>query len=107
MTVSLGVGTQGRQGGGQGVGVGGDVVLVLIVRLGRSLRVTAGEEVGAGPRHSGFLFGAGTTHLLPGNQRDTRSAASVAISRDNCGCGVIRFKCLKPEMSHDCLGKSK
>lgn len=108
MTVSLGVGTQGRQGGGQGVGVGGDVVLVVIVRLGRPLRVTAGEEVGAGPRHSGFLFGAGTTHLLPGNQRDTRSAASVAISScDNRECGVIRFKCIKPERSRNCLGKSK
>lgn len=49
MTVGLGVGAQGRQGGGQGVGVGGDVVLVVIIRLGRPLRVTAGEEVGAGP----------------------------------------------------------
>lgn len=50
MTVGLGVGAQGRQGGGQGVGVCGDVVLVvIIIRLGRPLRVTAGEEVGAGP----------------------------------------------------------
>lgn len=50
MTVGLGVGAQGRQGGGQGVGVCGDVVLVVfIIRLGRPLRVTAGEEVGAGP----------------------------------------------------------
>lgn len=49
MTVGLWVGAQGRQGGGQRVGVGGDVVLVVIVRLGGSLRVTAGEEVGAGP----------------------------------------------------------
>lgn len=50
VTVGLGVGAQGRQGGGQGVGVCGDVVLVvIIIRLGRPLRVTAGEEVGAGP----------------------------------------------------------
>lgn len=108
MTVSLGVGAQGRQGGGQGVGVGRDVVLVVIVRLGRPFRVTAGEEVGAGPRHSGFLFGAGTSHLLPGNQRDTRSAPSASISScDNCVCGVICFKCTKPEMSRDCLDQSK
>lgn len=76
MTVGLGVGAQGRQGGGQGVGVSGDVVLVVVIRLGRPLRVTAGEEVGAGPGHSGFLFGAGTPHLLPGNQRNRKSCLS-------------------------------
>lgn len=93
MTVDLGVGAQGRRGRGQGVGVGGDVVLVVVVRLGRPLRVTAGEEVGAGPRHSGFLFGAGTTHLLPGNQRDMRSVS--LSSGEHCELWV---KCSNPEM---------
>lgn len=95
MTVGLWVGAQEGQGRGQGVGVGGDVVLVVIVRLGRPLRVTAGEEVGAGPRHSGFLFGAGTPHLLPGNQRNTRSAASVSyLPIENCELWLM---CSKPQ----------
>ena len=79
MTVGLGVDTRGGQGGGQRVGVGGDVVLVVVVRLGRPLGVTAGEEVGARPGHSRFLFGAGAAHLLPGNHRNMRSAASVCV----------------------------
>lgn len=65
--VGVRVGSGGRQGGGQRAGVGGHVVLVVVVRLGGPLRVTAGQEVGARPGHSGFLFGAGAAHLLPGN----------------------------------------
>lgn len=73
MTVGLGEGVGGDQGGGQRAGVGGDVVLVIVVvRLGRALRVTAGEEVGASPGHSRFLFRARAAHLLPGNHRDNR-----------------------------------
>lgn len=62
------------------MGVGRDVVFViLVVRLGCPLRVTAGEEVGASPGHSRFLFGAGAAHLFPGNDRDIRSAANVCV----------------------------
>lgn len=67
VTVGAGAGSWGRQGGGQRAGVCGDVVFVVVVRLGGPLRVTAGQEVGARPGHSGFLFGAGAAHLLPGN----------------------------------------
>lgn len=78
MTVGLGVGSWGRQGGGQRAGMGGDVVFIVVVRLGRPLRVTAGEEVGARPGHSSFLFGAGAAHLLSGNHRN-RSAVCVRV----------------------------
>lgn len=89
MTVGLGVGARGSEGGGQRAGVGGDVVLVVVVvRLGRALRVTAGEEVGASPGHSRFLFGAGAAHLLPGNHRDIRSAAACV-----CVCLCACFIC--------------
>lgn len=89
MTVGLGVGARGSQGGGQRAGVGGDVVLVVVVvRLGRALRVTAGEEVGASPGHSRFLFGAGAAHLLPGNHRDIRSAAACVRV---CVCVHVLF----------------
>lgn len=77
VTVRLWVDAWGRQGGGQRVGMGGDVVFIIVVRLGRPLGVTAGEEIGARPGHSRFLFWAGAAHLLPGNHRNNRSAASV------------------------------
>lgn len=70
VTVNLGVGTWGRQGRGQRAGVGGNVVFIIVVRLCRPLRVTAGEEVRARPGHSGFLFGVGAAHLLPGTGTD-------------------------------------
>lgn len=78
MTVSFEAGSWGRQGGGQRAGVRGDVVLVVVIRLGGALRVTAGEEVGARPGHSSFLFGAGPAHLLPGNHMN-RSAVCVFV----------------------------
>lgn len=61
------------------MGVGGDVVFIVIIRLGRPLRVTAGEEVGASPGHSRFLFGARAAHLLPGNHRNIKSASDVCV----------------------------
>lgn len=79
VTVSLRVGSWGRQEGGQRAGVGGDVVFVVVIWLGRPLRVTAGEEVGARPGHSSFLFRAGAAHLLPGNHRNIRSAAASCV----------------------------
>lgn len=78
VTVGLEEGSWGRQGGGQRAGVCGDVVLVVVIRLGGALRVTAGEEVGARPGHSSFLFGAGPAHLLPGNHMN-RSAVCVFV----------------------------
>lgn len=84
MTVSLRLGTRGRQGGGQRERLHRDVVFIVVVRLGRPLGVTACEEVGASPGHSCFLFGDGAAHLLPGNHRDIRSAAIV------CMCVCVR-----------------
>lgn len=69
------------------MGVGEDVVFIVVVRLGRPLRVTAGEEVRASPGHSRFLFGAGAAHLLPGNHRDIRSAAGVCVCV--CVCSIV------------------
>lgn len=94
VTVSLGVGTWGSQGGGQRAGMGRDVVFIVVVWLGRPLRVTAGEEVGARPGHSSFLFRAWTTHLLPGNIRNIRSAtvckcACVCVSMTVCIVAVV------------------
>lgn len=85
MTVGLRVGAWGSQGGGQRARVGGDVVFVIVVRLGRPLRVTAGEEVGACPGHSSFLFRARAAHLLPGNHRNIRSAA-IYVYAFVCEC---------------------
>ena len=86
VTVRLRVGVWEGQGGGQRVGEGGDVVLVVVVWLGRPLRVTAGEEVGACPGHSSFLFGDWTANLLPGNHRNIRSAATLCACVRVCVC---------------------
>lgn len=90
VTVGLRVGSWGSQGGGQRARVGGDVVFIVVVRLGRPLRVTAGEEVGACPGHSSFLFRARAAHLLPGNHRNIRSAAMSRV----CIC-VWRSCCVQ------------
>lgn len=74
VTVGFRVGAWGDQGGGQCARVGGDVVFIVFIWLGRSLRVTAGKEVGASPGHSRFLFRARAAHLLSGNHRNIRSA---------------------------------
>lgn len=79
VTVGVGVGSWGRQGEGQRAGVCGDVVFVVVVRLGGPLRVTAGQEVGARPGHSGFLFGAGAAHLLPGNHSNKKKTLCIGV----------------------------